>query len=167
MSHQLGDDKSCHLVIMATSCGLTLFDSFSCNWSWKMCRFFYPYKARHGNELDAAVFLVTLSDANCAPGYPAGSTPGFQLCPLIIYTCSKAEALKRIHCLMQQHLSKQGSIRGNVVPNEHNTGGQSGRQTDRGTEKGGSRCNSSQITNKQCRVPQCYYRKSSTSASHG
>lgn len=83
-----------------------------------MCRFFCPYKARHGNELNVAVFLATLSDANCDPGYPAGSTPGFQLGLLIIYTGSKAEALKRIHCLMQPHLSKQGSIRGHVVLNQ-------------------------------------------------
>lgn len=110
---------NCHLVIIVTSCGLTLFDSFGYNWSCKMCWFFCPYTARHGNELDVAVFLVSLSDANCVPGYPAGSTPGFQLCPLIIYTGSKTEALKRIHCSMQPHLSEQGSIRGHVEPNQH------------------------------------------------
>lgn len=106
--------KSCHIVIMAASCRLTLFDSFGCSWSCKMCQFFW-----WGNELDVAVFLLTLCDANCVPGYPAGSTPGFQLCPLIIYTGSKTGALKRIHCLMELHLSKQGSISGHVVPNEH------------------------------------------------
>lgn len=40
-----------------------------------MCRFFCPDKARHGNEVDVAVFLVTLADANCVPGYPARANP--------------------------------------------------------------------------------------------
>lgn len=38
-----------------------------------------------GNELRVSLFSVTLSDANNTPGNPAGSAPGFQLCPQIIY----------------------------------------------------------------------------------
>ncbi len=98
-----------------------------------MLRFFLRYKDKLGNDLDVSIFLLTLFGANCEPGYPARSTSGFQFCPLNIYSGSKTEALKQIHCLMLLHLSKQGSIRRYVVPNQHFRSGQSERQTDSGT----------------------------------
>lgn len=52
---------------------------------WLKCQFFCPHKTMPGNMLRVSVFSATLSDANYTPGNPVGSTPGFQLCPQIIY----------------------------------------------------------------------------------
>lgn len=41
----------------------------------KCVRLFFFLSLQASNELDVSVFLVTLSDANCVPGYPAGSPP--------------------------------------------------------------------------------------------